>query len=193
MRLRLSPFALFLASLGSGWAYGDPGSSDGGPPGRPAKAPHASSRRPPVDEAAMQEAILSGHEAEDFASSASYAHYLRSRIAHDAGEHKVAIDELRLALVTDEANPFLVTELAEEYARLSELDRAERELRRVIEHTPTYQRAQLLMGRILLESQKFTRARFHLRKAIGLRPRDPDAYLVLTQLELELNRPEEAE
>jgi tetratricopeptide (TPR) repeat protein len=141
----------------------------------------------------MQEAILSGHEAEDFASSASYAHYLRSRIAHDAGEHKVAIDELRLALVTDEANPFLVTELAEEYARLSELDRAERELRRVIERSPSYQRAQLLMGRILLESQKFTRARFHLRKAIGLRPRDPDAYLVLTQLELELNRPEEAE
>jgi tetratricopeptide (TPR) repeat protein len=141
----------------------------------------------------MKEAITSSHEAEDYASSAAYAHFLRSRIAHDAGDHKLSVDELRLALATDEGNVYLLTALAEEYARLSELDKAERELRRVIERAPAYAPGQLMMGRILLEAQKFTRARYHLRRAIALRPRDADAYLVLTQLELELNKPDEAE
>ena len=58
-------------------------------------------------------------------SSGSYAHYLRARVAEDSGDHRRALDELRLALATDEGNPFLTTELAKQYARLSELDRAE--------------------------------------------------------------------
>ena len=88
----------------------------------------APSARPPIDESAMREAIESSQAREEpYASSASYAHYLRARIAHLSGEHRRALDELRLALATDPGNPFLVTSLAEEYARLSELDRAERE------------------------------------------------------------------
>ncbi len=149
--------------------------------------------RPPVDEAAMREAMLSGAVGDEgFASSSSYAHYLRARIAHHDGDHRRAMDELLLAIATDEGNPFLRTSLAEEYARLSDMERAERELKRVIERHPGYQPAQLLMGRVLFETQKFTRAKVHLRRAIKLRPKDPDAYLVLTQLHLELNQPDEA-
>src|SRR5689334_15456128 len=85
--------------------------------------------RPPVDEQAMREAIKSSADLEeDFASSASYAHFLRSRMFHFQGEHRQALDELRLAVVSDERNPFLSVAIAEEYARLSELDHAEKEL-----------------------------------------------------------------
>jgi tetratricopeptide (TPR) repeat protein len=150
-------------------------------------------RRPVPDEQAMREAMNSSlAEDEQFSSSASYAHYLRARLAHHDGDHRRALDELRLALASDDANPFLVTSLAEEYARLSELGRAERELRKVIERDPTYQPAQLLMGRILFEGQKFTRAKVHLGRAIRLSPKDPDGYLILTQLWLEQGKPDEA-
>ncbi|MHB8873047.1 MAG: tetratricopeptide repeat protein, partial [Myxococcaceae bacterium] len=150
-------------------------------------------KRPAPDEQAMREAMSSGlADDERFSSSASYAHYLRARLAHHAGDHRRALDELRLALASDDQNPFLLTQLAEEYARLSDLNRAERELRKVIEHDPRYQPAQLLMGRVLFEGQKYTRAKVHLGRAIRLLPKDPDGYLVLTQLWLELNKPDEA-
>ncbi len=141
----------------------------------------------------MREAIDSSQSPEDnYASSASYAHYLRARIAHFAGEHRRAVDELRLALATDDGNPFLTTALAEEYARLSELDRAERELMLLLERHPNYQPAQLLMGKIQYEAQKLGLAASHLRRAIRLEPKDPEAYLVMAQLQLEQNAPDDA-
>lgn len=143
-------------------------------------------RRPKVDPAAMAEAIADSRpEVDRHVSPASYAHFLRARLLHNQGDHRRAAQELQLALATDEGNSFLLTLLAEEYARLSDMDKAERELRRVIERTPDYYPAQLLIGRLLLEGQRLTRAKLHLRRAIALRPQDPDAYLVLAQLELE--------
>ncbi|MBI3182177.1 MAG: tetratricopeptide repeat protein [Myxococcales bacterium] len=141
----------------------------------------------------MREAMSSGAaEGEEPSSSAAFAHFLRSRLAHHEGDHRRALDELRLALASDDGNPFLLTALAEEHARLSDLDRAERELRRVIERHPDYHPAQLLMGRVLYEAQKVTRAKVHLARAIKLKPKDPDAYLVLTQLWLEQAKPDQA-
>lgn len=148
--------------------------------------------RPPVDLAAMREAMTSAQIEEDFASPAAYAHFLAARLAHHEGEHKRAVDELKLALATDEANPYLIVALAEEYARLTELPRAERELEKLLERKPGYYPAQLLMGRVLLEEHHPQRARVHLRKAISLRPSEADAYLVLAQLALEQNQPDEA-
>lgn len=154
----------------------------------------ATPKRPTVDVSAMREAM--GAPAEEggspFPSAASYAHFLRARLAHHDGDHKVALDELRLSLASDDSNPYLMTELAEQYARSSELDRAELQLKRVIERFPDYPPAQLLMGRVLYEGQKTTRARTHLLRAIKLRPNDPDAYLVLTQLWLDQGRVDDA-
>ncbi len=152
----------------------------------------AGPRRPRVDESAMREAMESSNAAEAYVSSGSYAHYLRSRVAHFAGDHRRAVDELRLALATDDGNPFLTTALAEEYARLTELDIAQRELRNLLERHPNYQPAHLLMGRILFEAQRFPPAAVYLKRAIQLKPKEPDAYLVLAQLQLELEAPDEA-
>jgi len=110
----------------------------------------------------MREAIESSQAPEEpHASAASYAHYLRARTAHLSGEHRRALDELRLALATDPGNPLLVTSLAEEYARLSELDRAERELMVLLEHHPNYQPAQLMMGKVEYEAHKPAMAASH--------------------------------
>ncbi|MCP3098555.1 tetratricopeptide repeat protein [Myxococcus sp. K15C18031901] len=127
-----------------------------------------------------------------FSSSASYGHYLRARLAHHAGDHRAAVDALRLALATDEGHPLLLTRLAEEYARLGDLEKAERELRRAVERAPAYYPAHVLLGRVLLESGRLTRARLHLRRAIALKPREPEAYLVLAQLFLESGAADEA-
>ena len=152
----------------------------------------SSPRRPKVDLSAMQEAIAATRVQEDFASSASYAHFLRSRLHRQEGETKKAIEELRLALATDAGNPFLLTTLAEEYARSSDLSRAEVELKKVVSLHPRYHPAQLLLGRVLQEGGKLGLAQSALRKAIQLKPRDPDAYLILAQLHLDAGRPEQA-
>jgi tetratricopeptide (TPR) repeat protein len=130
--------------------------------------------------------------AAQFPSAASYAHFLYSRLLHQQGAHRRALDELRLGLATDDGNPFLMTVMAEEYARLSELERATAQLQKVIEQSPDYAPAQLLLGRVLLEANHGARAKVHLQRAIRLRPRDLEAYLVLTQLMLDEGRVEDA-
>ncbi|MFZ5469968.1 MAG: tetratricopeptide repeat protein [Myxococcota bacterium] len=147
--------------------------------------------RPKVDTQAMREAMQAGDD-EYFGSSSSYAHFLRSRLAHHQGDHSQALEEMRLALASDDGNPYLLTALAEEYARVGDLGRAERELRKVIETRPEYFAAQLLMGRVLFEAQRLTRAKVHLSRAIALAPSVPEPYLVLIQLWLEQGKPDEA-
>lgn len=159
-----------------------------------AAADDASKRpRPKVDVEAMREAMSPLAEpVERFSSAASYAHFLSARLHHHQGDHRRALDELRLALASDDGNAYLMTELAEQHARLGELDRAEAQLRKVIDRRPGYAPAQLLMGRVLYEANRFTRARAHLGRAIRLNPKEPDAYLVLAQLWLDQQRPDEA-
>jgi len=149
-------------------------------------------KRPKVDREAMREAIDSGGDREDFSSPASYAHFLLSRRYHHAGDHRAAVDELRLAIATDEGNPYLLTQLGEEYARLGELAKAEAELRKAVEASPQYYPAHVMMGRVLLEAGKYSRAKLHLRRALMLKPRETEAYLVLAQLHLEQRQPDEA-
>ncbi|WP_426753038.1 tetratricopeptide repeat protein [Myxococcus sp. Y35] len=159
-------------------------------PGALAAAP---SRRPRVDREAMREAIdAAASDDGHYASSASYTNFLESRLRHHTGDHRGAVDALRLALATDDGNPLLLTRLGEEYARLGDLTRAERELRRAVLRSPSYYPGHVLLGRVLMESKRFARARLHLRRAISLKPREPEAYLVMAQLHLELGAPDAA-
>ncbi|WNG56772.1 tetratricopeptide repeat protein [Archangium gephyra] len=150
------------------------------------------SRRPKVDTQAMREAISAGAQDEGMSSPASYAHYLRAKLLSLQGQHRGAADSLRLALATDENNPHLLTQLGEEYARLGDLTKAERELRRVVKAYPAHYAGRLMLGRVLLEAGKPARARMHLRRAIQLKPREPEAYLVLAQLYLDGRSNEQA-
>lgn len=149
-------------------------------------------RRPAIDVSAMREAIESSRSVDDFASADAYAHFLRSRLYHHAGDHVRAAAELRQALATDDDSAYLRTALAEEYARQGEMIRAQAELRNVLDAHPDDAPACLLLGRVLFEDKQFAKAKLLLRRAIKLRPTEPDAYLVLAQLGLETAAPEEA-
>lgn len=140
----------------------------------------------------MSEAISAAASDDGIASSASYTHYLRAKLLSLQGNHRDAADELRLALATDDKDPLLLTQLGEEYARLGDLTRAERELRRVVELHPRYYAGRLMLGRVLMEAGKPARARVHLRRAIQLQPHEPEAYLVLAQLHLDGRANEQA-
>jgi tetratricopeptide (TPR) repeat protein len=133
----------------------------------------------------MREATASTFPGVRSASSTSYAHALRARLLHLEGEHQGAVDELRLALASDEGNPYLLTRLGEEYSLLGELARAEQELRRAVELHPRYYPGRLMLARVLKETRKPKLAQQHLRRAIRLKPREPEAYLQLAQLHLE--------
>ncbi len=145
----------------------------------------ANARRPQVDTAAMREAIDSGRNDAPSASAASYAHFLLARMRHYEGNHRGAHDELMLALATDPQNPYLSTMAAEQLARLSEYERAEAALTRVLETHPTYHPALVLLGRVLYDEKKASRAKPFLSRAIKVNPGDIDAYLVLTQIHLD--------
>lgn len=153
----------------------------------------AAGARPAADPAAVKEAIRASQESgENFASSASYAHFLKARLLSNAGKHRLALNELRLALVTDEGNPYLVVAVAEEYARAGDLDRAEKTLQKLLETANAYAPAHLALGQVLAEGGKRERARVHLNKAVRLAPKNADGWLALAQLEVDARRGDQA-
>ena len=127
-----------------------------------------------------------------FASAAAYAHFLLARIAHHAGDERRVVDELRLALATDERDVYLQVALGEAYGRLQDWPHAEAQARSVLVRHPDEFSAELLLGRVLYETHQFPHARAVLRRAMAQRPKDADSYLLLAEMALESSQVEEA-
>lgn len=127
-----------------------------------------------------------------FASAAAYAHFLLARIAYHAGDQRQVVKELRLALSTDERNPYLQVALGEAYVRLQDWARAEAQARAVLDRHPDDYAAELLLARVLYEVRQFPKARLVLRRAQAQRPKDPDSYLLLAEMALESGQVDEA-
>src|SRR5918996_3344221 len=149
--------------------------------------------RPPADPSAVREAIRSSQQPrESFSSSAAYAHFLKARMFQHSGQHRLALNELRLALATDEGNPFLIVSLAEQYAHGGDLDRAEKTLEKLLETSGSYAPAHLALGRVLAEGGKRDRARVQLKRATRLDPTSVEAWLALAELEVDAGRGDQA-
>jgi tetratricopeptide (TPR) repeat protein len=131
-------------------------------------------------------------EPSSFASAAAYAHFLRARLAHLAGDEQRAVDELRLALATDEQDAYLQVALGEAYAQLQDWAHAEARAKGVLERHPEHFAAQLLLGRVLYETHRFPKAHAVLRRAVALKPREPDPYLLLAEMALESGQVDDA-
>ncbi len=147
-------------------------------------------RRPAVDVSAMREAMDAAPGT--FASAAAYAHFLLARLAHQAGDERRVVDELRLALATDERNPYLLVALGEAYVRLQDWPHAEDQARAVLDRHPDDFAAELLLARVLYEGRQFPKARAVLRRAQAQRPKEPDSYLLLAEMALESGQLDEA-
>jgi tetratricopeptide (TPR) repeat protein len=153
----------------------------------------AAKPKPKPDRAAIRDAVRAHGELEGrYASAAAYAHFLRARLYHHGGQHRRALDELRLALATDEGSPWLLTRIGEEYARLGELGRAERALQAALQSDGAHAPAHLMLARVLAETHRLAQARTHVRRAIRLSPQEEDGYLLWAQVELEAGRPDAA-
>jgi tetratricopeptide (TPR) repeat protein len=138
------------------------------------------------------EASRPADNADDGSPAAAYHHFLKGRLAHYRGDDRASLDALRLALATDEGNPYLTAALAEQHARLGELAMAERLLKSLLAVKPSYYRAHLLMGRVSMEMRKLAKAKFHLKRAQSLRPSEPEPALLLAQLALDAGAVDEA-
>ncbi|MGO8971677.1 MAG: tetratricopeptide repeat protein [Myxococcaceae bacterium] len=155
----------------------------------PADKP-ADTHRPAVDVAAMREAMDA--EPGTFASAAAYAHFLLARMGHHQGDERRVVDELRLALATDERNPYLLVALGEAYVRLEDWPHAEAQARAVLDRHPDDFAAELLLARVLYEVHQFPKARAVLRRAQAQRPKDADSYLLLAEISLESGQVDDA-
>ncbi len=127
-----------------------------------------------------------------FASAAAYAHFLLARLAHQQGDERQAVNELRLALATDERNPYLLVALGEAYVRLEDWPRAEAQAHAVLDRHPDDFAAELLLARVLYEGHQFPKARALLRRAQAQRPKEPDSYLLLAEISLESGQLDDA-
>jgi tetratricopeptide (TPR) repeat protein len=150
----------------------------------------ADNHRPQVDVSAMREAMDA--EPGTFASAAAYAHFLLARLAHQAGDEKRVVDELRLALSTDEKDAYLQVALGEAYARLQDWAHAEAQARLVLDRHPDDFAAELLLARVLYETHQFPRARAVLKRLQSQKPKEVEAYLLLAEMALETGQVDEA-
>ncbi len=138
----------------------------------------------------MREAMTG--EPGTFASAAAYTHFLLARMAHQVGDERRVVDELRLALATDERDSYLQVALGESYARLQDWPHAEAQARAVLERRPDDFAAELLLSRVLYETHQFPRARAVLRRAQSQRPREADTYLLQAEMALESGQLDDA-
>jgi tetratricopeptide (TPR) repeat protein len=146
---------------------------------------------------------------ERVASGKAYFHYLRARLAEAEGDFRTAIEELRLALAFDDGSAILHGALAEAYARLGMLDRAEDECQRSIKAEPEGEvagAAHLLLAKIYAAQKQRQKAIVELKAAIAIESAqhdrrkaqgrhespDPDAWRLLGSLYVEAEQEAEA-
>jgi tetratricopeptide (TPR) repeat protein len=91
-----------------------------------------------------------------------------------------AIEQLKKGLELNPENPLLLVTLGEAYLVTGKLSEAREVLQRVVDSAPDYYYGQLVMGRVLLQYERYSEAETVLRKALSL----PDADHLRTYLEL---------
>lgn len=161
--------------------------------GAPALGHAATVERPGVDAEAVREAMRATAGGESYSSSRAYAHYLKARLAEQAGAHDRALQELRLAVIYDDASPELRVALAWAYARTDDLVRAGDEVTRVLASAPKHAEAHLLLGKIRAAQHRRADAVRAFERAITLGPKDPEPWLALVRLHADFGAWSEAE
>ena len=121
-------------------------------------------------------------EAARYVSPAAYEHYIRAQLATLSGSPEDAVDELRRALVSDGASPWLHARLGEELFALGRLDEARDELTQALHGDPEFPAAQVDLGRVLLSLGDAAAAEASFRRAFAIDRAYEPAYLALAAL-----------
>lgn len=150
--------------------------------------------RPPVDRAAIRDALRAGGPTgSSWSSARAYTHFLQSRMAQARGDDEQALEEMRLAVIYDDEDASLRVELAWLYARLGDLDRAQAAAERAVELDSGLARAHLVIGKLLAAQHRRKEAEAALGRAIDLAPEDPEGWLTLARLHADFGAWKQAE
>lgn len=124
--------------------------------------------------------------------------FLMAKVAADEGRYDEALSRIDKVIAKDGQNPVLLFERAMMLVDSGRIERAETELRRLVEKNPDFYDAQRVLGRILLDRAGNDRAQIgqaleHLQAAFRSNPDDLSTGVTVSQLLVALGRTEEAE
>lgn len=114
-----------------------------------------------------------------YVSPTAYQHYIRAQLAVLEGKGGEAVDELRRALASDGASPYLRTRLGEELMAQGRLDEARGQLEMALELDAEFVEALVDLGKLHLQLGDVATAERQLRRALAVDPRCEEAYLAL--------------
>lgn len=122
--------------------------------------------------------LIPGH----YVSPSAYRHYVLAQLHANAGRSEAAVDELRQALASDGASPYLRARLSEELLALGRVDEAREEAEAALELDPHFPEGYVGLARVRLRVGDVASAEAALKRAIEVDRTCEDAYLTLARI-----------
>ena len=117
-----------------------------------------------------------------YVSPAAYHHYILAQLLSNDGRAEEAAEELRHALASDGASPYLRTRLAEELLTLGRVDEAREEVEASLHLDPQFPEAFVDLAKVRLRLGDGGGAETALRRAIEIDRSCEDAYVALVSV-----------
>ena len=117
-----------------------------------------------------------------YVSPSAYQHYIQAQLLSNDGRAEEAADELRHALASDGASPYLRTRLAEELLALGRVDEAREEVEAALHLDPEFPEAYVDLAKVKLRVGESAQAEQALKRALGIDRGCEEAYLALVGL-----------
>jgi predicted O-linked N-acetylglucosamine transferase (SPINDLY family) len=119
--------------------------------------------------------------------------HLLGVIAHQRGQHAIAVEHIGQAVVLKPENPTFHNNLGAAYRALNKLAEAEAQYRQAVALQPDYAEACHNLGNVLKEQGKLGEAVAHYQRVLELRPDSAESYNRLGNVLKEQGKPAEAE
>ena len=117
-----------------------------------------------------------------YVSPSAYEHYLRAQLLSNDGRAEEAADQLRQAIASDGASPYLRTRLAEELLTLGRIDEARDEIEASLHLDSQFAEAWVDLARVRLRLADAGGAEGALKRAIEVDRTCEDAYVLLVNV-----------
>jgi tetratricopeptide (TPR) repeat protein len=117
-----------------------------------------------------------------YVSPAAYQHYIQAQILSNEGRSEEAVDELRHALASDGASPYLRSRLAEELLQLGRIDEAREEVEAALHLDPQFPEGWVDLARVKERIGDWAGAEASLKHALDIDKTCEDAYLAMVGL-----------
>ncbi|MCH7539692.1 MAG: tetratricopeptide repeat protein [Proteobacteria bacterium] len=118
--------------------------------------------------------------------------HLMGVLAHQIGEHNIAIDMITRAIASNAEAPLYHYHLGEAYRAAERFETAVQSYQRSLALDPNYAHTHYNLANALMGQGQAEKAAVSFRRALALKPDDPDTHNNLGDALMELGRPDEA-